>query len=62
MIKANKNGFGSKIGSITNKITAITSLMCNFQIDSDEYKELKSRTQLGQALQQEEILLNGLPA
>lgn len=55
LIRANKNGFGSKIGSITNKITAITSLMCNFSSDSDEYKELKYRTQCGQALQQEEI-------
>lgn len=55
VIKANKNGFGSKIGSITNRITAITSLMANYEPGSVEYETLKYRTQCGQALQQEEI-------
>lgn len=55
VILANKQGFGSKIGSITNKITAITSIMSNFDKDSEEYKALEYRTQCGQALQQEEI-------
>ena len=55
VIKANKNGFGSKIGSITNRITAITSLMSNYESGSVEYEILRYRTQCGQALQQEEI-------
>ena len=55
VIKANKNGFGSKIGSITNRITAITSLMANYEPGSTEYEILRYRTQCGQALQQEEI-------
>ena len=55
VIKANKNGFGSKIGSITNRITAITSLMANYVPGSLEYETLRYRTQCGQALQQEEI-------
>lgn len=55
VVKANKSGFGSKIGSITNRITAITSLMANYEPGSVEYETLKYRTQCGQALQQEEI-------
>lgn len=55
VIKANKDGFGSKIGSITNRITAITSLMANYAPGSIEYETLRYRTQCGQALQQEEI-------
>ena len=55
VVKANKDGFGSKIGSITNRITAITSLMANYEPGSVEYETLRYRTQCGQALQQEEI-------
>lgn len=55
VIASNKAGFGSKIGSITNKITAMTSLMANYDKDSDEYEVLRYRTQCGQALQQREI-------
>lgn len=55
VIKANKAGFGSKIGSITNRITAMTSLMANYEPGSREYETLRYRTQCGQKLQQEEI-------
>ena len=55
IIKANKAGFGSKIGSITNRITAMTSLMANYEPGSKEYETLRYRTQCGQKLQQEEI-------
>lgn len=55
VIKANKAGFGSKIGSITNRITAMTSLMANYEPGSKEYETLRYRTQCGQKLQQEEI-------
>ena len=55
IIASNKAGFGSKIGSITNKITAMTSLMANYEVGSEEYETLRYRTQCGQALQQREI-------
>lgn len=55
IIASNKSGFGSKIGSITNKITAMTSLMANYEPGSLEYETLRYRTQCGQALQQREI-------
>lgn len=55
IIASNKAGFGSKIGSITNKITQMTSLMANYTTNSKEYETLRYRTQCGQALQQREI-------
>ena len=55
VILANKRGFGSKIGSITNRITAMTSLMANYEHGSQEYETLRYRTQCGQAQQQAEI-------
>ena len=55
IINANKAGFGSKIGAITNRITAMTSLMSNYEPGSKEYETLRYRTQCGQKLQQEEI-------
>ena len=55
LIKSNKQGFGSKIGQITNRITEMTSLMANFDKDSMEYKTLQYRVQCGQAQQQAEI-------
>lgn len=55
VILANKRGFGSKIGSITNRITAMTSLMANYEVGSKEYETLRYRTQCGQAQQQAEI-------
>jgi hypothetical protein len=55
VITANKRGFGSKIGSITNRITAMTSLMSNYEKGSKEYEALRYRTQCGQAQQQAEI-------
>lgn len=55
VISSNKAGFGSKIGSITNKITQMTSLMANYKPGSKEYEILRYRTQCGQALQQREI-------
>lgn len=58
VIKANKAGFGSKIGSITNRITAMTSLMANYEPGTKEYETLRYRTQCGQKLQQEEIKMS----
>ena len=55
LIQSNLQGFGSQIGQITNRCTAITSLMTNYPKDSEEYKILKYRTQCFQNGQQNEI-------
>jgi hypothetical protein len=55
LIQSNINGFGSKIGQITNRCTSMTSLMANYTKDDEEYKVLKYRTQCMQAVQQAEI-------
>ena len=55
LIQSNLQGFGSQIGQITNRCTAITSLMANYPKDSEEYKILKYRTQCFQNGQQNEI-------
>ncbi len=55
LIKSNLQGFGSQIGQITNRCTAITSLMANYPKDSKEYQILKYRTQCFQNGQQNEI-------
>ena len=55
LIQSNLQGFGSQIGQITNRCTAITSLMANFPKGSKEYNILKYRTQCFQNGQQNEI-------
>ena len=55
IIQSNKNGFGSRLGAITNRITEMTNLMANYSKDSEEYRVLKYRTQCGQNYQQNEI-------
>lgn len=55
LFKSNLQGFGSKIGHITNKITAMTNLMANYSPEDKEYQVLKYRTQCGQKIQQDEI-------
>ena len=55
LIQSNINGFGSKIGQITNRCTSMTSLMANYLETDNEYKVLKYRTQCMQAVQQAEI-------
>lgn len=52
LLKSNKDGFGDKIGSITNKITAMFDIQAKFPKDSDEYKELEYRIMCGQHYQQ----------
>lgn len=52
LIKSNKDGFGDKIGSITNKITAMFDIQAKFPKDSKEYKELEYRIMCGQHYQQ----------
>lgn len=60
LIQSNLQGFGSQIGQITNRCTAITSLMANYPKDSKEYQILKYRTQCFQNGQQNEIKNIGL--
>lgn len=55
LIQSNLQGFGSQIGQITNRCSAITSLMANYSKDSKEYQILKYRTQCFQNGQQNEI-------
>ena len=52
LLKSNKDGFGDKIGSITNRITAMFDIQAKFPKDSKEYKELEYRIMCGQHYQQ----------
>lgn len=55
LYNANINGFGDEIGTTTNYITSMISLMASFDKDSDEYNELKYRVTCGQQFQQNAI-------
>ena len=55
MIKVEKNGMGNKVGSITNRITAMLERIVNFEQGSPEYEELNYRCICGQMYQQDEI-------
>ena len=51
-IQSNINSFGNEIGSITNRITSMYSVRSNFDISSDEYRQITYRIQCGQLYQQ----------
>jgi len=53
--KSNKNGFGEKIGTYTNRITAAFDVLACLEKNSPEYNELMDRIIQGQAFQQEQI-------
>lgn len=53
--KTNKNGMGNKVGTITNRVTAMMEVLANFNKDSLEYKELEYRIACGQLYQQDEL-------
>lgn len=55
IIETNKNGMGNKVGSVTNKVTAMMETQANFAPDSREYAELQKRIMCGQLYQQNEI-------
>lgn len=55
IVQSHLQAFGSKIGQITNRCSAMTSLMAKYSEDSEEYKLLEYRTQCMQAVQQAEI-------
>jgi hypothetical protein len=55
ILKTNKNGMGNKVGSITNKVTAMVEVLSHFESNTDEYKELEYRIACGQLYQQNEL-------
>ena len=54
-IKANKNSFGDDIGSVTNRVTSMYSVLARFPEDSPEWTELDYRIKCGQNYQQNAI-------
>ena len=46
---------GNKVGTITNRVTAMMEVLANFEKGSDEYKELQYRIACGQLYQQDEL-------
>lgn len=57
LIKNDLNGFGSRIGQITNTASTMIALQKNFEEDSAEWKELELRIKLLRMYQGEEIFL-----
>ena len=55
MIKVERNGMGNKVGSITNRITAMLERIVFFEKGTKEYEELRYRCLCGQLYQQNEI-------
>ena len=55
ILKTNKNGMGNKVGSITNRVTAMMEVLSHFSPDTKEYKELQFRIACGQLYQQNEL-------
>lgn len=55
LIRCNLGGMGNKVGTITNRITAMIEVLSHFENDSDEFRELSKRIETGQLLQQNEI-------
>lgn len=51
----NKNGMGNKVGTITNRVTAMIGILAKFNKDSEEYKKLQYRIACGQLYQQDEL-------
>lgn len=54
-IQADKNGFGNKIGGITNKGTSLYEVLSKFEPESEQYKEVMFRIMSIQKGQQDEI-------
>ena len=55
MSKSNKDGFGDKIGSITNRITSMFDVLAGQEVGSKEYNTLMYRIMCGQHYQQNAI-------
>lgn len=55
MMIMEKNAMGNKVGTITNRITAMMEVQSRFPPESEEYKVLDYRIACGQLFQQNEI-------
>jgi hypothetical protein len=55
LIKANKNGFGNDVGSITNRCTAMFDILAKFKKGTKEYNDMLYRVTCMQGYQQEII-------
>lgn len=55
IIRTNRNGMGNKVGTITNRVTAMMEVQSHFENGSREYKELEFRIASGQLYQQNEL-------
>ena len=55
IIKTNCGGMGNKVGTITNRATAMMEVQSHFDPESKEYKELQYRITTMQLFQQNEI-------
>lgn len=55
LIKTNRDGMGNKVGTITNRVTAMMEIQSRFDPNSKEYKELEYRIACGQLYQQDEL-------
>jgi hypothetical protein len=55
LIRANKLSFGDRIGSITNRITAMYDVLARFEPGSEAYRTMEYRIRCGQNFQQNAI-------
>ncbi len=55
IIQSNLNGMGNKVGSITNRVTAMKEVQSRFPKDSEEWKIMDYRMGCGQLYQQNEL-------
>lgn len=55
ILKSDFNGMGNKVGSITNRVTAMMEVQSHFEPESKEYEDLAFRIACGQLYQQAEI-------
>lgn len=53
--QTNKNGMGNKVGTITNRVTAMMEVQARFEKGTPEYDEMSYRITCGQTFQQNEI-------
>ena len=55
LLESNKLGFGDEIGQVTNRVTSMFDILCNFDSNSDEYKTLTYRIICGNKFIQDTI-------
>lgn len=55
ILRTDRDAMGNRVGSITNRVTAMMEVQSHFNPDSEEFKELSKRIECGQLYQQNEI-------